>query len=68
MLDLALSLLMLAGIALLAGAIYLWRKGERQRPLLMLLLVAIMGVNVAIWTVPDKAGQTLAGAGATPVP
>lgn len=68
MLDLALSLLMLAGIALLAGAIYLWRKGERQRPLLMLLLVAIMGVNVAIWTVPDKAGKTLAGAGATPAP
>jgi carbon starvation protein CstA len=68
MLDLALSLLMLAGIALLAGAVYLWRKGERQRPLLMLLLVAIMAVNVAIWTVPDKGGKTLAAPGATPAP
>jgi hypothetical protein len=53
MLATMLSLLMLSAFALLAGAAYLWRKrGERRRPLLMLVLAAIMLGNVAIWTVP----------------
>ena len=56
--DSALSLLMLAALALVAGAIYLWRsRGERQRPLLMLLLAAVMLVNVGIWTLPDASGE-----------
>lgn len=58
MLDTTLSLLMLSGIALVAGAVFLWRRGERQRPLLMLVLAAIMAVNVAIWTLPTKGGET----------
>lgn len=59
MLDAALSLMMLAGVALLGGAVFLWRRGERQRPLLMVLLAAVMGVNIAIWTLPDSSGQAL---------
>ena len=56
--DLALSLLMLGALALLAGALYLWRsRGERQRPLLMLLLALVMLVNVGIWTLPDASGE-----------
>jgi len=57
-LDLALSLTVLAAIALLAGAWALWRRtGNRKQPLLMILLALIALVNVAIWTVPDKSGQ-----------
>lgn len=56
--DLALSLLMLAALALLVGAAYLWRsRGERQRPWLMVLLAAVMLVNVGIWTLPDASGE-----------
>lgn len=56
--DFALSLLMLSALALVGGAIYLWRsRGERQRPLLMLLLAAVMLVNVGIWTLPDASGE-----------
>ena len=54
----ALSLLMLGALVLLAGALYLWRaRGERQRPLLMLLLALVMLVNVGIWTLPDASGE-----------
>ena len=56
--DIALSLLMLGAIVLLAGAVYLWRsRGERQRPMLMLLLALIMLVNLGIWTLPDASGE-----------
>ena len=56
--DTALSLLMLAALALMAGAAYLWRaRAERKRPLLMLLLAAVMLVNVGIWTLPDASGE-----------
>ena len=62
MLDAALSMMMLAMLALLGGAAYLWRKrGERQRPLLMLVLAAVMAVNVAIWTLPDSSGEAPLG-------
>ena len=62
MLDAALSLLMLAAIALVAGAVFLFKRGERQRPVLMLTLAGVMVINLIIWTLPDKAGSTLAGA------
>lgn len=55
--DLVLSILVLAAIALLLGAAYLWQRGERQRPLLMLVLAVIMAANVAIWTLPTKGGE-----------
>lgn len=64
MLDTALSLLMLASIALLVGAAFLWRRGERQRPVLMLVLAVIMLGNLVIWTLPTNEGGTLAQAAA----
>lgn len=57
MLAATLSLMMLAAIALIAGALVLWRRGERKRPALMALLVAILLVNVGIWTLPDASGE-----------
>ena len=51
------SLLVLAVLVLAAGAVALWRRGERKRPALMLLLAAVAAVNVAIWTVPGPAGK-----------
>ena len=58
-----LSLAMIAGFALLWGA---WRihkrNGPRQQMWLMVAAALIMFVNVGIWTVPNKQGQTLAEA------
>ncbi|MFY7835078.1 MAG: hypothetical protein ACOVQ0_02185 [Novosphingobium sp.] len=65
MLDTALSLLMLAAIALVAGAAFLFRRGERKRPVLMLTLAGVMLMNLIIWTLPDKSGSTLAEAAQT---
>ena len=63
--DVALSLLMLAALVMLAGAAYLWRSGgERQRPLLMVLLAVVMLINVGIWTLPDASGEAPAQKGA----
>lgn len=61
MLDAALSLMMLAAIALVGGAVFLFRRGERKRPVLMVTLAGIMVVNLLIWTLPDRTGATLAG-------
>jgi hypothetical protein len=59
MLPTVLSLLMLLAVALIAGAIYLWRQlGRRRQALLMLALAAITVVNLAIWTVPDGQGRS----------
>ncbi len=58
MLNVVLSLLMLAAFALLAGAYFLWRRsGDTKRPLLMVVLAIIAVVNIAIWTVPDSSGE-----------
>ncbi|MFN3863247.1 MAG: hypothetical protein ACK4RT_03090 [Erythrobacter sp.] len=58
MTDLVLSIVMLAALALLAGAFFLWRRtGEAKNPALMVLLALIALVNVLIWTVPSKSGQ-----------
>jgi hypothetical protein len=62
MLDAALSLMMLAAIALVGGAVFLFRRGERKRPVLMLTLAGIMVVNLIIWTLPDRSGTTLKAA------
>ena len=57
--DVVLSLLMLAVVALLAGAYYMWRRtGETKKPLLMVLLAAIAIANVLIWTVPTSDGSS----------
>jgi len=58
MTDLVLSIVMLAALALLAGAFFLWRRtGEVKNPALMVLLAVIAVVNVLIWTVPTDSGQ-----------
>lgn len=55
--NLVLSILMLAAIALVLGAFVLWRRtGRVRQPLLMLLLAAIAVANIALWTVPDRSG------------
>ncbi|WP_417621687.1 hypothetical protein [Parasphingorhabdus sp.] len=51
--DLILSILMLAGAALLAGGIYVLRKGiNKKQGLLMLVAAAVMFANVGIWLIP----------------
>ena len=52
--DTILSLLMLAGVALTGGAIYIFRTGDRKRALLMFVAALVMFANIAIWLVPTK--------------
>ncbi len=57
MTDVVLSLVMLAALALVAGAYLMWRRtGEAKQPVLMLVLAVIAVINVLIWTVPTKDG------------
>lgn len=61
--DIALSLLVLTALALVLGGFALWRRpGYRRQALLMLVLALVMAINVVIWTVPTKSGQTLVDA------
>lgn len=53
-----LSLLVLAALALVGGALVLLRKGgSRKQAMLMLVLAAVAITNVAIWTLPDSSGE-----------
>jgi hypothetical protein len=55
--DTVLSVLVLAAVAMVGGAILLWRRGGAQKQVwLMLLLAVIMIANVLIWALPDKDG------------
>lgn len=47
---------MLTAVALIAGAVFQWRRGGRRQAGLMLVLAAVMIANVLIWTVPDSSG------------
>ncbi|MBT0669635.1 hypothetical protein HT136_14805 [Novosphingobium profundi] len=59
--DAVLSLLVLTAIALVVGAVVLWRRaGYRKQAVLMLVLAAVMAANVTILTVPTRSGETLA--------
>ena len=54
-----LSLMMLTMLALLAGALFLWRRrGPRKQIVLMLVLAAVIAVNVALLAVPGADGDT----------
>lgn len=56
MADFALSLTMLAALALLGGAIFLWvKRGERRKALLMATAALVALANVAIWSLPAPA-------------
>ena len=61
MLDLIVSLMMLAVLVLFAGAVFLWRRGDGNRAALMALLAVVISVNVVIWLAPTESGETLAG-------
>ena len=43
-------------IALPFGARAMWRRGEKRKAALMLVLAGIAAANVAIWVVPDATG------------
>ena len=58
MFDLVISIIVLAAIALAAGAFVLWRKGVTKQAMLMAILAIVMIVNVAIWLVPMDGGDT----------
>ena len=56
-----LSIAMIAGFALLWGAWRLYKRGcSRQQMWLMVAASLIMFANVAIWTIPDDNGRSLA--------
>jgi hypothetical protein len=58
-----LSIGMLAGFALLWGAWRLWKRdGLVQKAWLMVAAALVIFANIAIWTVPDKSGNTLVNA------
>ncbi|WP_164117017.1 hypothetical protein [Sphingorhabdus sp. Alg239-R122] len=57
MINTILSVMVIAAVALIGGAIYLLRRGgARKQPLLMLLLAAILFANVAILAIPNERG------------
>jgi len=66
MMSTALSLAMLVSLALIGGALYLWRRpGYRRQAVLMLVAAAVALFNVAIWTLPDGEGRSPIGQLAT---
>ena len=66
MLDLVLSLLVLAAFALIAGGVILFRRGHRKQAGLMVLAALVALLNVAIWTIPDAEGRAPVDGVATP--
>jgi len=57
MTDAVLSIVVLAAIALIVGAVLAYRSGYRRQAVLMVVLALVARMNVAIWTVPDGDGQ-----------
>ena len=57
MTDTVLSILVLAAIAMVLGAVAWWRRGRRKQAALMLALAAVIAANVAIWVVPVGSGK-----------
>ncbi len=57
--DLVLSIVMLAAILLIVGAVALWRRtGAVKQPALMVVLALIAIGNVLIWTIPTADGTS----------
>ncbi len=52
-----LSIVMLAAMAMVVGAGFLWRRrGPSKQVWLMLVLAVVLAANVAIWVVPSPDG------------
>lgn len=60
--NLILSILMLAGLGLIGGAVMLARRGDRKKALLMVLAALVMFANVALLVVPLEDGRSPAEA------
>ncbi len=60
--NVILSILMLAGLGLIGGAVLLARRGERKKALLMVIAALVMFGNVALLVVPLEDGRTPAEA------
>ena len=56
--NLILSILMLAGLGLIGGAVVLARRDERKKALLMVIAALVMFANVGIWTLPTASGES----------
>lgn len=58
MTDIVLSIVMLAALALVAGAFVLWRRtGAVKQPALMVVLAVIAVLNVLILTIPPEGSE-----------
>lgn len=57
MTDIVLSIVVLLALALIVGAGFAYRAGLRRQAVLMVILALVAGMNVAIWTVPNDAGE-----------
>jgi len=60
--DIALSILVLGVLAMCFGAWLAYKRRDTKRAVLMLVLALVMAANVAIWTMPGPAEQSLAQA------
>ena len=65
MFDFIVSIVILAAIALLAGAVFLFRRGNAKQAVLMAVLAAVMIANVAIWLIPTEGGESLSDVAAS---
>ena len=64
MINIILSVGMLAGFALIWGAWRMWRRdGLGQKVWLMIVAALVIFTNVAIWTVPNEQGSSLIKSG-----
>ena len=62
MTNIILSIASFVAILLIYGAFRLWRRdGQMKQPILMAIAALVIIANIAIWTVPDEQGRSLAG-------
>jgi uncharacterized membrane protein YozB (DUF420 family) len=60
MINIILSAATFAAVLLLYGAFRIWRRdGIAKQSVLMLVAALVIIANLAIWTVPDKNGNSL---------
>lgn len=62
MIDTVISIVIIAAIALFAGAWFLFKRGNAKQARLMVILGFVMAANVAIWLIPMEDGSTPADA------